>query len=146
MLALAAALVLAACGGDGGGGTGSNGDAQTSEQAEEESSGTIKVAGEDANDHGTKDVAGAREAEVELDDFYFEPTVLTGAAGQKLTLTLANEGDATHNFSLEAQGIDEDIDPGAEAEVEVTFPDSGELLFMCKFHTGQGMNGGLEAS
>jgi plastocyanin len=135
-LALALGLAATGCGGadnptiSGGGG--------------EEEGGTIEVAGQSASDHGTEDVAGASELELELDNFYFEPTVLEGEAGQTLTLSLFNEGDAPHTFTIEEQGIDEELEPGQEdVTVDVTFPDSGAVLFICRFHEGQGMRGGL---
>lgn len=124
-LMLALGLVAAGCGGD-------------------EEGGTVRLDGENANDHGSEDVSGQDELSLELDDFYFEPTVLTGEAGQQLTLELENEGDAEHNFSLPDQSIDQDVESGESASVTVTFPASGTLGFFCKYHEGQGMRGALE--
>jgi plastocyanin len=110
----------------------------------QEEGGTIQVAGEEASDHGTEDVTGASQIELELDDFYFEPTVLEGEAGQTLTVDLFNEGDAAHTFTVDSLGVDETLQPGDEGlTAEVTFPDSGALLFYCRFHAGGGMRGGL---
>jgi plastocyanin len=94
----------------------------------------------------SQDVAGESELDLELDDFYFEPTVLTGSAGETLTLDLENEGDTEHNFSLTDQGIDQDVEAGEKAEVSVTFPDSGTLVFFCKYHQDMGMRGALRVS
>ena len=82
-----------------------------------------------------------REHDLELDDFYFEPTVLTGSAGETLMLDLENEGDTEHNFSLTDQGIAQDVEAGEKAEVSVTFPDSGTLVSFCKYHQDMGMRG-----
>jgi plastocyanin len=76
----------------------------------------------------------------------FEPTVLEGEAGQTLTLEAFNEGDEEHNVTIEDQGIDEDIEPDDEGEVEVTFPDSGTVVFFCKYHQDQGMRGALRVA
>jgi plastocyanin len=84
--------------------------------------------------------------EVELDDYYFEPTVLKGKPGAKVTLELKNEGKVEHNFSLDAQHIDKDLDAGKSATVTVTLPQSGELSFYCKYHKSRGMAGALAAS
>jgi uncharacterized cupredoxin-like copper-binding protein len=81
-------------------------------ESEEADAGTITVAGMSANDHGTKDVSGESELDLELDDFYFEPTLLTGTAGQTVTIELENEGDAKHNFSLPDQAVDQDVESG----------------------------------
>jgi plastocyanin len=104
------------------------------------------VGGQKANDHGSQDVAGDSELDLELDDFYFEPTVLTGSAGETLTLHLENEGDTEHNFSLTDRGIDQDVEAGEKAVVSVTFPDSGTLVFFCKYHQDMGMRGALRVS
>ena len=53
-------LVATACGGD-------------------EEGGSITMSGQKANDHGSQDVSGESELDLELDDFYFGPTVLTGS-------------------------------------------------------------------
>lgn len=138
-LLVAVILVMAACGGD-------DEKTPTGSSGGEKEGGTITIGDQSANDHGEADVSGESETDVEIDDFYFEPTVLTGSAGEEITLHLENEGDATHNFSISDQNIDEDVDSGDEADVKVTFPDSGTLVFFCKFHQGQGMLGGLEVS
>jgi plastocyanin len=99
------------------------------------------VAGLNANDHGTK--TASNEIKVELDDYYFEPTVIQGKAGQKVTLELDNEGSVEHNFTLAAQNIDQTIQPGEDAKVTVTIPKSGAVSFFCKFHKSEGMAGAL---
>ncbi|MGE5690558.1 MAG: cupredoxin domain-containing protein [Pseudomonadota bacterium] len=103
------------------------------------------IAGTAANAHGTKDVRDAGEASLELDDSYFAPTVLQGTPGQRLTVELENEGAIEHNFSIDDQSLDQDVDPGGKATVTVTFPDSGVVRFYCKYHEGTGMVGGLQA-
>ena len=95
------------------------------------------------NDHGTLDATGESEVDFEADDVYFNPTFLRGEAGQKLTLRIENEGNAKHNFSIPSQNIDQDIEAGEETTVEITFPQGGVALFLCKYHQGQGMVGEL---
>jgi plastocyanin len=139
VIALAFGLIAAACGGGG-----NNGGGSTKESGGE--GGTIKIGSDTANDHGSESVAGKSESSVELDDFYFEPTVITGQAGQQVKLELENEGDNTHNFSIDDQGIDQDISSGKKATVTVTLPQSGFVEFYCKFHRTQGMAGELKAA
>ena len=135
MAALAAVLALAAAGCGGGG---------SNESADE--GGTTTVAGVAAADHGTKEASGMEELDVELDDDYFEPTVITGTPGQKLKLELENEGSNEHNFTLEAQSLDKDVDAGEKADVTVTIPQNGQVSFFCKYHKQLGMAGALAAS
>jgi plastocyanin len=127
-------LAVAACGGY-------NGD----ESGEE--GGSTTIAGMTAELHGTKDVSGETgKVEVELDDDYFEPTILEGEPGQKVTLELMNEGNNSHTLTISDQGVDQEVQPGDEAEVDVTFPESGQLAFVCRFHESNGMVGALEVS
>ena len=109
-----------------------------------ESSSTITLNGQSANDHGSKDASGGGQFEVEVDSFYFNPTVFTGHAGDKLTLTLNNESSTLHNFSLPDQNLDKDISSNGTVTVNVTLPASGTLVFFCKYHQSQGMVGALE--
>jgi len=53
----------------------------------ESGGGTITIGGQSANDHGTQEVAGQSATELELDDFYFSPTVLKGTPGDKISIT-----------------------------------------------------------
>ena len=99
--------------------------------------------GMQVDDKGSKNVAGMDEVKVKMDDFYFQPTVLVGTPGQKITVELDNEGSASHTFSLKGQGIDKVVQPGESAKVSVTFPSRGSVAFECRFHTGQGMRGAL---
>ena len=136
MVAAASVLVLtlAACGGSSGG-------------DESEEGGSTTIAGMTAQLHGTKDVSGETgKVEIELDDDYFEPTILKGTPGQTVTLELKNEGNNPHTLTISDQDVDTEVQPGDEAEVDVTFPDSGQLAFVCRFHESNGMVGALETS
>ncbi|MDX6285282.1 MAG: Cupredoxin-like domain [Frankiales bacterium] len=126
-LLAALALTLAACGGGGGGKT--------------------DIAGVKANDHGTKDVTNLTQLEIEQDNYYFNPSVLKGKPGQKLTIELKNEtSDTEHNFSQSAQNINKDVAAGKTETVTVTFPASGIISFFCEYHKDMGMAGGLQSS
>jgi plastocyanin len=117
-------VVLTACGGGGSGGT--------------------KIAGRSANDHGSQDVTGMTSLQINEKNFYFQPTVLKGTPGQHLTLTLKNSSGTDHNFTLDAQHVNKDINAGQTETVSVTFPSSGIVSFFCAFHEHEGMAGGLQ--
>jgi plastocyanin len=95
------------------------------------------------NDEGTEDATGSTELELEADDFYFEPTFIKATPGSTLTLTVGNEGDASHTFTVDDQQIDTEVEPGASADVQVTVPDDGTVNYYCRFHRGQGMQGAV---
>ena len=131
--ASALVLALAACGESGG--------------EESEEGGSTTIAGMTAQLHGTRDVSGETgKVEIELGDDYFEPTILKGTPGQAVTLELRNEGDNPHTLTISDQGVDTEVQPGDEAEADVTFPESGQLAFVCRFHESNGMVGALETS
>lgn len=122
-------------------GSSSSSSSGTTSAASGSGGGQKTIAGLKANDHGTK--TAAKQTEVELYDYYFEPTVIQGKAGQKVTLELKNEGKVEHSFTLTSQGIDQTIAPGQDAKVTVTIPASGAVSFYCKFHKSSGMAGAL---
>jgi plastocyanin len=133
-------LTAAGCGG-GYGSSGSKSTGGTTTESSSSGGGQKTIAGVNANDHGTKSVSG--KTEVELDDFYFKPTVLQGKPGEKVTLELKNEGKVEHTFTIDSQNIDQDLQPGDTAEVTVSIPKSGVVSFYCKFHKSSGMAGAL---
>src|SRR5712692_4032446 len=101
VMVLALALVAAACSKKSNGSSGSGG------------GGSMTIRSDTATNKGTQDVSGKSAFELEMDNdngkFYVKPTVLKGTAGQQLTLTLKDEGNTVHNFSLvgsEASGVD----------------------------------------
>jgi plastocyanin len=130
---------LAACGGSSSGGTASIAP-QTAQAAKD------TVAGLSANDHGTKDVSGMSSVDINADNYYFEPSVLHGSAGQKLTLIITNESATGHNFTVKSQNVDSDIDGNKKVTVHVTLPASGVVSFYCEYHKSLGMAGGLLTS
>jgi len=52
------------------------------------------------------DVAGKGAFTIDTYDDFFSPNVLMGTAGQKLNLTIANKGAATHTFTITSEHID----------------------------------------
>jgi len=132
--AVAAMLLLGACGGDNGDSDGSGSD--------DGGTGPVELSGE-VNDEGTEDATGSDALELEADDFYFEPTFIKATPGSTLTLTVGNEGDASHTFTVDDQDIDTEVEPGATADVEVTVPEDGTVNYYCRFHRSQGMQGAV---
>ena len=127
-------------------GCGSSSSSSSSTESSSSGGGKKTIAGVQANDHGTKTASSSGKTEVELDDFYFKPTVLQGKPGERVKLELKNESKVEHTFTIDSQGIDQDLQPGDEAEVTVTIPKSGAVSFYCKFHKSSGMAGGLEVN
>lgn len=107
---------------------------------------TIRLAdGQRGSAHGEADVAGVSATVIELGDFFFMPTVLRGRPGQRLTVTLSNQGNSLHDFSIPAQHIDANVEAGTPVTVTVTFPQKGAVTFACRYHLLQNMRGELVA-
>jgi plastocyanin len=95
-------------------------------------------------DHGTTTVAGA-EAAIKAGSFYFSPSFLRGEPGQRITLHVRNVSSIEHNFTIEEQGLAADIEAKQTVELNITFPSTGAVLFVCVLHRFNGMAGELLA-
>jgi plastocyanin len=72
--------------------------------------------------------------ELEAYDFRFDPTALSAKAGQKVTLTVKNEGSAEHNLTIAEANVDEDVDKGDSKTVTFTAPAAGTYQYFCEYH------------
>jgi plastocyanin len=140
------ALVPAACGDDGS--DGAKGTTGGSTQPTRTGA-PVSLPGK-VNDHGNADLSGngaSTQLQMEADDFYFGPTFVRAAPGQRVNVELENEGEANHTFTSPSLGVDQEVKAGAKAEVEVTLPATGDAVpFFCRFHVGQGMQGAFSLS
>ena len=108
---IAVAFLLGACGSDDSGGSdssGTNGD----------------------NGGGT-----TQTVEVTASDFKFDPTSLSVDPGAEVEVTLTNDGDTAHTFTVSDMDLEIKADPGASATGTFTAPDSGTLDWVCSFHS-----------
>ena len=103
----------------------------------------VVIEGKGVNLHGTERVSDGETIEMEMDEDYFAPSVVKGAAGATVTFELVNDGTRPHNFNVPGQDIDLRCGVRARDEVTVTFPRSGVLLFSCTYTAKSGMRGGL---
>lgn len=80
----------------------------------------------------------------------FDPRMISATPGQKIEITLVNEGEAEHNIEFELPGGEEEFDknvaPGESSTMTITAPDeAGNYTFYCPVddHRDQGMEGTL---
>ena len=99
--------------------------------------------GETAAECSDVSSSGGAPAPLTMKDTFFEPFCLAASSTQPLTLT--NAGQALHNFSIEDQGVDIDVDPGEEFTTDPLgdLVRPGTFRFVCKYHEAQGMVGTL---
>ena len=132
-----ALLVLGGCGSD------DEDDVELSDTTAEAPDGAaapVELEG-DVNEAGTGDATGAESLDLALQDFSFGPTYVKVTSGQRLTVALTNEGEAPHTFTIDGIGVDQTVQPGESASVEVALPVAEAVAFYCKFHQGGGMQG-----
>ena len=141
LLALTA-IVVAGCGSDKKttAGAGASSSSSSSPSSGPGSGAPVSLPGSTNADGGEGD-ATSGSIEVELEDFYIDPTFIKASPGAKVKLSLKNTGGAPHTFTSSALGVDETLQPGASKDVEVTMPASGATEFHCRFHQSSGMQG-----
>jgi plastocyanin len=94
---------------------------------------------------GSVAAGSASTVQMAMNNYAFSPSVLNGTPGQKQTIHLTNSSGTEHNFTLEDQKVNKDVESGKDADVTITFPSSGQLVFVCEYHAGKGMKGTLVA-
>jgi plastocyanin len=98
----------------------------------------VKLSGK-VNKKGTGKVENGA-VEIETGDFFFDDTYIRGTKGETVTVTVVNEGDVEHTFTIDSQDIDETIEVGGTITVEVKIPKNGKAAVgYCSFHKGSGM-------
>ena len=79
--------------------------------------------------------------EVELNDDYFNPKVITISNGRTTTLILKNKGKKEHTFTVEKLRIDAEVQPGKEKNITVKPKKTGTYDLICRYHLQEGMVG-----
>jgi plastocyanin len=111
-LLVAGALVFAACGGDDDGGG-------------------------DASGGGNGGGGGSATIDVTTADFAFSSDAFEVPAGAEVEVTLTNDDDVEHGFTIEDPELEIEAHGGEEASGSFTAPDSGSFEFFCQYHPDQ---------
>jgi len=98
------------------------------------------------NNHGTKDLGTATKLDVELDDLYFAPTFIKAKPGSQVEISLKNEGEVKHTFTIDETSTNVELEAGQKSSVKVTLPAAGALAFYCSIHIESGMQGAFSVS
>lgn len=89
----------------------------------------------------TQPVESAKVIEVELNDDYFKPNVITIPIEESTTLLLKNKGKSEHTFTVKKLGIDVVIESGKEKNITVKPKNTGTYELICRYHLLKGMEG-----
>lgn len=82
-----------------------------------------------------------KSIEVELNDDFFNPEVITIPNGTATTLILKNKGKKEHTFTVEKLGIDAEVQAGKEKTITVQPKQPGTYELICRYHFQEGMVG-----
>ncbi|MEY2301474.1 cytochrome B [Bacillus anthracis] len=89
----------------------------------------------------TQPVESAKVIEVELNDDYFKPNVITIPIEESTTLLLKNKGKSEHTFTVKKLGIDVVVESGKEQNITVKPKNTGTYELICRYHLLKGMEG-----
>lgn len=96
---------------------------------------------------GPASTVAAGPTTIETYDFRFDPTSLTIKAGQTVHLSVHNEGQAEHNFSLKEAKVNVDVPAGTDKDLTFTAPaTAGTYTFFCEYHQSRGMKGTIQVT
>lgn len=88
--------------------------------------------------------AGVTSHNVTASEFSLSPATLSAPANTSFTVTLANSGSLTHNFTIQVAGTPTtgNVSPGSSASGTFNLPD-GTFTYFCSIgtHRAQGMQG-----
>lgn len=89
----------------------------------------------------TQPMETVKAIEVDLNDDYFNPKVITIPNGTTTTLILKNKGKKEHTFTVEKLGIDAEVPPEKEITIIVKPKQPGTYELICRYHFQEGMVG-----
>jgi plastocyanin len=84
---------------------------------------------------------GRVDVDMDVQNFFFDPSFVRTAPGATVTVRLSNKGDTDHTFNVDTPAIFERLKPGDSRTIEIKLPESGVVNFYCKLHRTQGEQG-----
>jgi plastocyanin len=90
----------------------------------------VALLGAACGDGGDGGDGGATDS-ITMVDNEFQPSSFTAAS---TSLTVTNDGQALHSFTIADAGIDQDVQPGEDASIDLSALDTGTHDFNCKYH------------
>jgi plastocyanin len=89
---------------------------------------------ETSNGDGGGGSTSATSIELTASDFSFDQDSIDVEPGNEIEVTLINEDDTEHTFSIEDPEVEIEAHAGETATGTFTAPDEGSLEFFCEYH------------
>ncbi|ALQ67270.1 cupredoxin domain-containing protein [Bacillus thuringiensis] len=89
----------------------------------------------------TQPIDSTKVIEVELNDDYFRPNVITIPIKESTTLLLKNKSKNEHTFTVKKLDIDVVVESGKEKSITVNPKSTGTYELICRYHLLKGMEG-----
>ncbi|MEQ3591419.1 cupredoxin domain-containing protein [Bacillus albus] len=89
----------------------------------------------------TQPIDSTKVIEVELNDDYFQPNVITIPIEESTTLLLKNKGKHEHTFTVKKLDIDVVVEPGKDKNITLKPTSTGTYELICRYHLLKGMEG-----
>ncbi len=117
-------------------------DAEVVEETDEEDE-VAETPLEEIDECSEASAAEGAPAGITMSDNFFEPPCVAVSSTQPITLT--NAGNLEHNFTVEEEDFDIDVEPGGEVTTDEVGTDltAGVYKFYCDYHQADGMVGTL---
>lgn len=90
-----------------------------------------------SSDDGGGEASSSTAVDVTAADFAFDKDSIDVEAGSEVEVTLTNEDDTEHSFSIEDPEFEIEAEGGDSATGTFTASDEGSVEFFCKYHPDQ---------
>lgn len=92
--------------------------------------------GDHGGDHAAESsvhepVEGAPQVTLTATDIDYAPATLELTAGEPTNVTVVNDGEALHDFTLEAADVHANVEPGESVTTSVTIDEPGTYQAVC---------------
>lgn len=96
----------------------------------------------------TEAIDGARQADVEAGELWFDPATVEMAVGEPVNLRLVNTGQVFHDLTVPAADVVLAAEPGEQSVGAIEFAEAGRYEFYCSVpgHAQGGMRGTIVVS
>jgi cytochrome c oxidase subunit 2 len=90
-----------------------------------------------SEDTGSGDSSASQSIELTASNFSYDKDSFEVEPGSEVEVTLTNEDDTEHTFSIEDPEVEVEAEGGESASGTFTAPEEGSVEFFCEYHPDQ---------